>query len=111
MPLSLIRQLGLLALQLALGPGDRHPFAGAHADQVAFEFGKGREDVEEHLTHGVERIVNRYANLQLNPPALQLIGDCPCIRNRPRQAIELGHDKRVALAGRSQRLNRKDRPW
>jgi hypothetical protein len=34
------------------------PFAGAHAQQVDLEFREGGEDVEEHLSHRVGRVVD-----------------------------------------------------
>ena len=39
--------LGLFAFELAVGAGDRHPFAGAHPQQVDFELGEGGEDIED----------------------------------------------------------------
>ena len=43
--LLLLRQFWLAALELALGSSDGHSFAGAHAEEVDFEFGEGGEDV------------------------------------------------------------------
>ena len=40
-------ELGLLAAQPALSPGDLHAVAGAHPDQVGLEFGDHRENVEQ----------------------------------------------------------------
>ena len=97
--LLFLRQFGLLALQLPLGPGHRHALPSAHPDQVALELSEGGQDVEEHLAHGVERIMNRAANLQLDPPALQLFSDGPRIRHRSGEAIQLRHDERVAHPG------------
>ena len=34
------------------GPGRGQPGSGAFADEVAFEFGQGREDVEDELAAG-----------------------------------------------------------
>src|SRR3954454_24245253 len=44
-----VGQLGLLALELAPGAGDRHAFAPAQPDQVGLELSEGGQDVEEHL--------------------------------------------------------------
>jgi hypothetical protein len=44
--------LGCLPRQLAVRASYGHAFAGAHPEQIDFEFGEGGEDVEEHLAHG-----------------------------------------------------------
>ena len=53
----LSEQFGLLAAQFPLGAGDGHALAGAHADEIGFELGEGGEDIEEHLSHGIARVV------------------------------------------------------
>ncbi len=45
--------------QPALGASDGHALAGAQAQQVDLELGKGGQDVEEHLAHRVGRVVDR----------------------------------------------------
>ena len=88
----------LLAAELALGAGDSHPLAGAHADQVTLEFGEGGEDVEEHLPHGIVRVVSGWTQGQLDLARQELIGDLTGAGNRSGQLVELGHDERVAGA-------------
>ena len=53
--------------EFALGAGDGHTFAGAHADEVGLNSAKVSEDVEEHLSHRVGRIVDRCAEGKLTP--------------------------------------------
>jgi hypothetical protein len=43
-----------------------HSFAGAHAQQVDFEFRERGQDVEEHLSHRVGRVVDLAAKGQLD---------------------------------------------
>ena len=56
-PLLSVGQFGLLAAQFPPGAGDGHALAGAHADEIGFELGDGGEDIEEHLSHGIVRVV------------------------------------------------------
>ena len=88
----------LLATELALGAGDSHPLAGAHADQVTLEFSEGGEDVEEHLPHGIVRIVSGWTQSQLDLASQKLISDLTGVGNRAGQPVEFGHDERVAAA-------------
>ena len=74
------------------------PRRSRSADQVALEFGKGGEDVEEHLPHGVVRVVNGLTQGQLDLASQELIGDLTGVGNRSGQSVELGHDERVAGA-------------
>jgi hypothetical protein len=56
--LLLGRQLRSRALEPPICTGDGDSFAGAHAQQVDFEFGEGGQGVEEHLSHRVGRVVD-----------------------------------------------------
>ena len=47
------------------GAGDGHALAGAHADEIGFELGEGGEDIEEQLSHGIARVVERPAEGQV----------------------------------------------
>ena len=99
-PLLLVGELGLLAPQLTLGPGDGHPFTRAHADQVGLKLGKGGQDVEERLAHRVGGVMDIATQGEFYALGLQLIGNVPGIGNRPRQAIQLRHHQGVTLAHR-----------
>ena len=66
-PLLSVGQFRLLAAQLPLGAGDGHALAGAHAaDENGFELGEGGEDIEEQLSHGIARVVERPAEGQFH---------------------------------------------
>ena len=82
-PLLTVGQFGLLAAQFSFGAGDGHALAGAHADEIGLELGEGGEDVEEHLAHGIVRVVERAAEGQFHAAFLKLIGDGAGIRNGP----------------------------
>jgi len=53
-----VGQLRLLAAQLAPCPSDGHALTGAQPDEVCLELGEGGEDVEEHLPHGIDGIID-----------------------------------------------------
>src|SRR3954469_23042853 len=53
-----VGQLGLLALELAPGAGNRHALARAEADQVGLELSESGQDVEEHLPHRISRVID-----------------------------------------------------
>ena len=97
-PLLSVGQVGLLAAQFPPGAGDGHALAGAHTAEIGFELGEGGEDVEEHLSHGIAGVVERPAEGQFHASFPELISDGARIRDGPCQAVEFGHDQRVALA-------------
>lgn len=102
--LLLVGELGLLAAQLPPGPGDGHALARAQPDEIRLELGEGSEDVEEHLSHRVGRVVDARSQRQLDPPCDQRVGDAARIRDGPGQTIELGHDEGIAAAHGGERL-------
>ncbi len=55
------------------GAGHGHAFAGAHADQVRLELRECGEDIEEHLPHGVARIIERRAERRIDAPRLRAL--------------------------------------
>ena len=97
-PLLSVGQFGLLAAQFPLGAGDSHAFAGAHADEIGFELGEGGEDIEEHLSHGIVRVVERPAEGQFHAAFPKQVGDGAGIRDGPVQPVAFRHDRRVSLA-------------
>ena len=97
-PLLSVGQFGLLAAQFPLGAGDGHALAGAHADEIGFELGEGGEDIEEHLAHGIVRVVERPAEGQSHAAFPKLVGDGARIRDGPGQAVEFRNDQGVACA-------------
>ena len=95
-----VGEFGLLAAQFPLGAGDGHALAGAHADEICFELGEGGEDVEEHLSHRITRVVERPSEGQFHVAFLKLVGDGAGIRDGPGQAVQFWHDQGVALGAR-----------
>ena len=98
LPLLSVGQFGLLAAQFPPGAGDGHALAGAHADEVGFELGEGGEDIEEHLAHGIARVVERPAEGQFHASFPKPVGDGARIRDGPGQPVEFRHDQRAACA-------------
>jgi len=88
----------LLAAQLALGASDRHALAGAHAQQVDLELGEGSQDVEEHFSHRVGRVVDLPAEGEPDAAGGQRIADLPGIRHRAGQPVEFRNHEGVALS-------------
>ena len=97
-PLLSVGQFGLLAAQFPPGAGDGHALAGAHADEIGFELGEGGEDIEEQISHGIARVVERPAEGQFHASFPKPIGDGARIRDGPCQPVEFRHDQRVAFA-------------
>ena len=89
-PLLSVGQFGLLAAQFPPGAGDGHALAGAHADEIGFELGEGGEDIEEHLSHGIARVVERPAEGQFHVSFPKPIGDGARIWDGPCQPVEAG---------------------
>jgi len=96
--LLFVGQLGPLPAQFASGSGDRHALAGAQPDEIGFELGEGGEDVEEHLPHRIDRVVDTGTQRQPDAARDKSVGDKSRIRDRARQPVELGDDERVAGA-------------
>ena len=97
-PLLSVGQFGLLAAQFPPGAGDGHALAGAHADEIGFELGEGGEDIEEHLSHRIARVVEGPAEGQFHVSFPKPIGDGARIWDGPGQPVEFRHDQRVAFA-------------
>ena len=95
-PLLSVGEFGLLAAQFPLGASDGHALAGAHAAEIDFELGEGGEDIEEQLSHGIARVVERPAESQFHASFLKLLGDGAGIRDEPCQPVEFRHDQGVA---------------
>ncbi len=65
------------------------PSAGAHRDEVRFEFGEGGNDVEEHFPHWIGGVMDCGAECEFHASFPQLFGNCTCIRNGAGQTIQL----------------------
>ena len=64
----------------------------------ASKLGEGGEDVEEHLSHGIARVVERPSEGQLHAPFLKQVGGGARIWDGPCQAVEFRHDQGITLA-------------
>ena len=93
-----VGQFGLLAEQFPPGAGNGHALGGAHADEIGFELGEGGEDIEEQLSHGIDRVVEGPAEGQFHASFPKPIGDGAGIWDGPCQPVEFRHDQRVACA-------------
>ncbi len=98
------RELGLLAAEAALGLGDLHALARTRAYEVGFELGHHGEHVEQQAPDGVGRVVHRAAKVEADLAAGEVVGDVARVGKRAGEAVELGHDERVAGAAGRERL-------
>ena len=83
-PVACLRQSSRCCLSDSLGCLPRnfslvramamHALAGAHADEIGFELGEGGEDIEEQLSHGIARGVERPAESQFHASFPKLVG-------------------------------------
>ena len=64
----------------------------------ASKLGEGCEDIEEHLSHGIARVVEGPAQSQFHAAFPKLVGDGAGIRDGPGQPVEFGHGQGVAGA-------------
>lgn len=92
--------MGCLPRGPALGPGDGHPFAGAHADQVGLKLGDHAEHVEQQPPDGVGGVADAAAEAEGLALVGELSGDVAGIGQSTSQAVEPGDHEGVAAAGR-----------
>ena len=90
-----VGQFGLLAAQFPLCAGDGHALAGAHADEIGLELGEGGEDIEEQLSHGIARVVDRPSEGQFHASFPKLIGAGARIRSLPSKRLHVLEFRRV----------------
>ena len=60
--------------------------------------GEGGKDVEEHLAHRIDRVINARPQREPDAARNESVGDEPGVRDRARQSVELGHNERVTRA-------------
>jgi hypothetical protein len=97
-------ELGPAAAQASLGVGDAHALPGSQQDQVRLKLGDHRQHVEQKPPNGISRVMDRAADAELDLAPGEVFENLARVRQRPRQAIELGDDKCVAAATRGERL-------
>ena len=88
----------LLAPEMPLRFGDLHSFASSEPNEVGLKLGNHGEDVEEQSSDGIGGIVDGPTQVQTHRSNRKFVGDRPCIREGPRQPIELGDNQRVAFS-------------
>jgi hypothetical protein len=92
-------ELGLLALALALGLGDLHALPGAHPDQVGFELGDHRENVEQQPPDWVVRVMHRAAVTELHVGLGEFAYDVAGVGDGAGEPVESGDHEGVAVTG------------
>ena len=97
-------ELGLLAPQPALGPGDGHALPSPGTGKVSFKLGDDTESGKQQPADWVCRIVHRAADVQLDAVGGEFVNDVAGVRNRPGEPVELCHNERVAAAAGGERL-------
>ena len=80
------------------GAGDGHALAGAHADEIGFELGEGGEDIEEQLSHGIARVIERPPRASLTPRSRSWSAMARASGTDLARRSSFGTTKRVALA-------------
>jgi hypothetical protein len=97
-------ELRLLAFELAVGAGDRHPLAGAHPQQIDFEFRERREDVEEALADWIVGVIHRAPKRQADTAGGERVADRACVRDRAGRAGRASERRACRLTDRGERL-------
>ncbi|KKC02127.1 hypothetical protein AWC17_01185 [Mycobacterium nebraskense] len=91
-------ELGLLAAQPALGPGDRHPLSGAGASKIGLEFGNHRRSRKQQTADRVCRVVQRAIDVKTHAAGGESVDDVASVRDGASEPVELGHHQGVASA-------------
>ena len=91
-------EFGLLAPEMPFGLRHLHSFASPQPDEVGLELGNHGEEVEEQPSDRIGGIVDGPTQVQTHLSNLKFVGDRPCIREGPRQPVELGDNQRVAFS-------------
>lgn len=91
-------EFGLLAPEMPLGLRHLHSFACSEPNEVGLELGNHGEDVEEQSSDGIGGIVDGPTQVETHLSNRKFVGDRPCIREGPRQPVELGDNQGVAFS-------------
>ena len=65
---------------------------------------EGSEDVEEHLSHRVGRVVDLAAKGEFDAAGREPVADVACVGHRPGEPVELRNDEGVAFTEGGERL-------
>ena len=95
---------GLLAAQLAPGPGDGHTLAGALPDQVGLELSDDGEDLQEHPGERVLPVIDRGAERKPDAAGGELAEDVQGVGDGAGEPVELGDGEGVAVPDGGQGL-------
>ncbi|ALO67661.1 hypothetical protein AS189_15720 [Arthrobacter alpinus] len=98
------RKFWWLPAQAAFGLSDLHSFARSRPDEISFKFRNHRQNIEKQFPYGIQRIVDRSSNIQLDLPTGKLVSDLMGIPYGASQSIQLGYNERVPGTASSQRL-------
>ena len=80
-------ELGLLASEVSLGPGDLQTFAGSHADEIGLELGHHRQNIEQQATDRVGGVMDRSADADADAAFGQLIENLAGIGDGPSKSV------------------------
>ncbi len=67
--------------EAAVGLGDFHSFARAHADEVRFEFSEHRQDVKQQFADGVGGVVDGTIDVEFDFASGEVVGYFVVIRD------------------------------
>lgn len=103
-PLLRRAQFGLSAAEVTFRPSDLHPLSHSGPDQIRFELGHHRKDVEQKPPHGIVRIVDKTADVELDVLGGEFVDDVLRIAKPSREPIQLRNHKRVSVSAGRERF-------
>jgi hypothetical protein len=83
---------------VTLSLGDPHSLLGSRSDEVGFELGDHRQDVEQQPADRVGGVVHRCAETESHLALGQILSDRPSIGQRAGKPVQFGDDQRVTGA-------------
>ncbi len=86
----------LFSPESAVGLGNLHSFAGAHADEVGFELSDHRQDVEQQFAHWVGGVVDGTTDAESDFASGEAVGYLVGVSDGPGQAVEFGNDEGIS---------------
>jgi hypothetical protein len=86
--------------------GDSHSFTGAGSDEVGFEFGDHRENVEQKSSNGIVGIVRGATDAEAYALRCELVDDVFSVAERACEPVEFRDDQSVAVPARRQSFSK-----
>lgn len=99
----LVDSLGLRPVSRPLARATAIP-RGCACAADRFQIPRGRQNVEEQLSHWVGRAVDLAAKGRLDATGREPVADVACVGDRPGEPVEFRHHEGVAFAEGSERL-------